>query len=180
MDDRTKSVKQRSVQLGSRAARILADMGSSLEDMYFGLARPGLCIRYGVIGAQKYLSRKEKYYRDLEMRRLEKRGMIKRKKIADEYWVEFSNKGFEEYLMIHVAQADNLPDGQFCLLSFDIPEDQRKLRNYVRYLLRKLGFSQAHKSVWMTKKNVGLYMSRLFLSKFQDANWFKIFLASEM
>ena len=180
MNDRGHNEKQRSLRPDSRAARILVDIGRAIDDAHFGLSRPGLVVRFGIDGAREFLNRREIYLRNQELKRLEKRGIIQRQKNADQYWVSFSKPGFEEYLMQLAIQADDLPGHQICLFSFDVPEDQRRLRDYIRRLLKRLGFMQIHRSVWFCKKNVGNYVEKLFSSRFKADNWFRVYLASEL
>jgi len=180
MDDRRHREVEKSLQPNSRAAQVLLDIGRCIEDAHFGLSRSGLVVRFGVDGARDFLNRKEINLRKQELRRLAHRGIIIRNKIADKYWTAFSERGFEEYLMQLSLQADNLPKGQVCLFSFDVPEDQRRLRNYIRRLLKRIGFKQVHKSVWFCRKNVGDFIAKLFVSKFKGDNWFKVYIASEL
>jgi len=41
-------------------------------------------------------------------------------------------------------------DGKWRIVTFDIPESKRRARDALRRLLKELGFSQLHKSVWVT------------------------------
>ena len=43
---------------------------------------------------------------------------------------------------------NNLTDGNWRFLSFDIPESQRKIRNQFRRSIRRIGFKQIQKSLW--------------------------------
>ncbi len=180
MNDRLINEAVRPLQPHSRTARILVDIGQAIEDVHFGLSRPGLVVRFGIEGAREFLDRKEAKLRRQEFRRLEKRRLIDRKKIADGYLTSFSKAGFEEYMAQLSMNANNLPGGQICLISFDIPEDHKRLRNQVRHILKRLGFKQMHRSVWCCSKNISDYVARLFSSRFKSDNWFRVFLASEL
>lgn len=44
-------------------------------------------------------------------------------------------------------------NGNWYLVSYDIPEYRKKLRNLLRVALKRLGFGQAHKSLWISPYN---------------------------
>lgn len=44
-------------------------------------------------------------------------------------------------------------NGKWYIVSYDIPEGKRHLRNILRDKLEKLGFAQLHKSVWISPNN---------------------------
>lgn len=50
-------------------------------------------------------------------------------------------------------------DGKWRIVIFDIPEEKRVIRNLFRRNLKKWGFKQLQKSVWISKKDV---MDKLF------------------
>ncbi|MBU4315043.1 hypothetical protein KJ673_01410 [Patescibacteria group bacterium] len=180
MNDRQFHEKQWPMHPNSRATNLMLEIGRLVEDTYFGLSRPGLVVKFGMEGAREYLERREIYLRAQELRRLEKKGMIIKEKIADWYWTSFSQAGFDEYITQLSLRAEELQNGQICVVSFDVPEAHRKLRNQVRYLLRRLGFEQVHRSVWSCRKNIGGYVEKLFSSRFKSDDWFKIFITSKI
>ncbi|EKD47517.1 MAG: hypothetical protein ACD_66C00024G0002 [uncultured bacterium] len=177
MNDRLNSEKHLLIQPNSRAANLILEIGHLIEDTHFMLSRPGLVVKFGIDEARDYLKRKEVYLRRQELKRLEKKRIIIRKKIANDYWVSFSKAGFEEHIAQLSVSATDLPDNQVCIVSFDIPESERKLHSQVRHLLKRLGFQQMHRSVWFSRKNVSNYIKKLFTSRFKADNWFKVFIA---
>lgn len=46
-------------------------------------------------------------------------------------------------------------DGKYRYVSFDIPEQKRRQRNGFRRAIKKIGFKQVQKSLWVIDKNVG-------------------------
>jgi len=46
-------------------------------------------------------------------------------------------------------------DGRYMLVSFDIPEIKRVGRNNFRRAIKRMGFRQIQKSLWVTDRNVG-------------------------
>lgn len=45
-------------------------------------------------------------------------------------------------------------DGELKIITFDIPECDKRKRNWLRFILRTLDFQMLHKSVWIGKKNL--------------------------
>lgn len=179
MNDRLNFEKHLPVQPNSRAANLILEIGRLIEDTHFRLSRPGLVVKFGIDGARDYLRREEVYLRRQELKRLEKKRIIIKENIANGYWVSFSKAGFEEYISHLSISAADLPNKQVCIVSFDIPEAERKLRSQVRFLLKRLGFQQMHRSVWFSKKNISDHIKKLFTSRFRTDNWFKVFIAYE-
>lgn len=44
--------------------------------------------------------------------------------------------------------------GGFCMVTFDIPESHRHVRNMFRRFLKQSGFELLHKSVWVHRREV--------------------------
>ncbi|MFH1766971.1 MAG: CRISPR-associated endonuclease Cas2, partial [Patescibacteria group bacterium] len=53
-----------------------------------------------------------------------------------------------------ITKSKMMPDGDFCLVVFDVPEDIRKVRWAFRRLLKKADFYQVQKSVWESDREV--------------------------
>ncbi len=180
MYDRTFREKRTTLKQNSRSAKLILEIGDLIEDTYFGLSRPGLVVKFGVDGAKEFLNRQEAHLRCQELKRLEKKALIIKEKIADSYMISFSQAGFEEYITQLSLNADELPNNKICVVSFDVPETHRRLRDQARRLLKNLGFQQMHRSVWFCNKDVVNYVARLFSSRFKPDNWFKVFVTSNL
>ncbi|MBT3230736.1 hypothetical protein HN358_03060 [Candidatus Uhrbacteria bacterium] len=180
MSDRTHRENKYPLITNSRTSNLLVEIGNSISDLHFGLARPGLVVRFGINGARKYLHNKEKWSRKQTLKKLRQKKFILENKIADQYYISLTEKGIEEYLRLKSMNANYLPSNQLCVVSFDIPESQKLIRRQIRHLLKRIGFKQMHRSVWTTKKNVSDDLSRLFSIKFKNSDWVKIFHASEI
>lgn len=46
------------------------------------------------------------------------------------------------------------PDDKFTIISFDIPESERRKRNWLRSVIKNLGFTMVQKSVWVGKVKI--------------------------
>lgn len=103
---------------------------------------------------QKRITRSYKYGHPLELeserffeylRRLEKRGYV-RIRIRDKSCsVCLTKKG--EIKLIENGR-DNIVDGKWRMISFDIPEKLRTRRDLFRSAIKRIGFRQVQKSLW--------------------------------
>lgn len=58
-------------------------------------------------------------------------------------------------------ERPKLPAGQWLMVFFDVPEEQRKTRDRLRSGLRVLGFDPLQRSVWATRYRVGRELALL-------------------
>lgn len=82
---------------------------------------------------------------------LDKRGYVKLFKGSDS--IEFTNKAKLRIIDFVAGKVES--DSHFRFVSFDIPEDMRQKRDLFRRAIKKLGFKQVQKSLWVVNKNVG-------------------------
>lgn len=74
---------------------------------------------------------------------LERRGYLKIDSQSDS--IEFTTKG---RIKLIENSTDNIADGKWRMLSFDIPEGMRKKRNQFRRSIKRIGYRQVQKSLW--------------------------------
>lgn len=85
--------------------------------------------------------------------RLKQSGYIEAKVVMGQESIVLTNK---TKIKLIDRISDNIEsDGKFRFISFDIPEDLRRNRNQFRRAIKKLGFRQVQKSLWVCDKNVG-------------------------
>ncbi|MEK7075368.1 MAG: hypothetical protein AAB948_01035 [Patescibacteria group bacterium] len=76
---------------------------------------------------------------------LEKRGYLEKYKLKDLEYLRASDKG--------IASLDTFKrerDGKWKMIIFDIPENKRAVRDYLRTKLKQLGFKRWQNSIWIT------------------------------
>jgi DNA-binding transcriptional regulator PaaX len=76
---------------------------------------------------------------------LEKRGYLEKYKHKDVEFIRISDKG--------LSALDTLKrerDGKWKMIIFDIPENKRQVRDYLRTKLKQLGFKRWQNSIWIT------------------------------
>ena len=126
-----------------------------LETIYFGMETAG-SLTYGK--SSLYSSLKEGPFSQWSNTKISKKlfdleisGYIKHDRQSDS--IEFTNKA--KIRIIDSISNKHEVDGIFRFLSFDIPEQKRALRDGFRRAIKRLGFKQVQKSLWVCNKNVG-------------------------
>ena len=100
--------------------------------------------------------RDQKFYN--LMNRLQKDGLIEKKKLA---WTR-TGRGKQKLLKLKEQKENLIPRKNYetgkgkelNIVIFDIPETQRRKRNWLRESLVQLGFSKLQQSVWMGKNKL--------------------------
>ena len=98
-------------------------------------------------------ARQKSEYSDT-VKRMVKKGLIKYLNKDGEVKIFLTNKGksiAQEYYLRDYKQIKKPKkwDGKWRMVMFDIREDKRKIRNLLRFHLKKIGFIQVQGSVWV-------------------------------
>ena len=81
------------------------------------------------------------------LRGLKKTGYIDFSRLGERnYSIKLTNKGKIKLLE---NSKDNKADGKWRVLSFDIPENMRRKRDLFRRSIKRIGFKQVQKSLWV-------------------------------
>ena len=122
--------------------------------------------------------RAEKYNRLQVQKRLVEQGLLRLEEKEGQIYASLTSCGRVEALKDRIVSTkDDLPDGQVCLVSYDVPEHTRNIRWHIRQILKEAGFKLAHKSVWESAKNVVTDM-RSLVKEIKATDWIKVYLAS--
>jgi len=103
---------------------------------------------------------KQKYYNLVFY--LKKHGLIKEKSGLNKKFLFLTQKGKDKLCFLKQKNENRLPevsyeketDNKFTIIVFDIPEKERRKRDWLRLVLSNLGFSMIQKSVWMGKVKI--------------------------
>lgn len=171
-------MKKNLLHEGSRAARLLVEIGGAIDDLHFGLARPNLVRRFGVEGARRFLDAQEIRMQKQALLRLQERKLIKVRAIGKELEIRLTKDGLSEYFQQSLIQCDILPDGKFCMVVFDIPESQRSLRQRLRRFLSRSAFIPMQRSVWISNIDAAETLSKFFHHELEK-KWIRVFIATE-
>lgn len=94
---------------------------------------------------------------------------------GDKIILELTEKGRAEFLKEKIVRTKKrLPKGEWCLVSFDIPEKTRWTRVALRGFLARAHFTQGQKSVWRSPYDVCVLM-REFVSGLGAGEWIHVY-----
>lgn len=88
------------------------------------------------------------------IRQLKKAGLIELERAGHATMLRLTSGGVLSCLKEQMRAAQPLPAGQCCIVSYDIPEHLRAVRQEMRAFLRSCGFKIQHWSVWICEKEV--------------------------
>ena len=96
---------------------------------------------------------RQKYEMNLVFKRLKNKGLIRLGNKSGEVFISLTPKGKiylkENFLNIKFPDQSNEKwNGKWHIVIFDIPESRRKIRNILRFHLKRIGFLQVQASVW--------------------------------
>lgn len=106
---------------------------------------------------------------------MKKREVLRIEEKQNMILLHLSEKGRQEALKQEIiCNSNELPNGQLCLVSYDIPEHAKKGRKWFRTFLKKAGFEQVHQSTWKTNKNVVQIMKDL-IKELDITDWISVY-----
>ena len=107
---------------------------------------------YSKFFTKKYC--RKKFYQFIDY--LKRHGYLKIKKLKNYRIIGWTPKGLNKIL--YLAASDRLKkkklNGKYLMIIFDIPERCRKKRDYLRKMLKLLGYKQLQKSIWISALDV--------------------------
>jgi len=97
-------------------------------------------------------------HRDL-IYRLKKDGLVEEKVKKEKKYFFLTDKGIEKVIKLEERVKNKLPENNYKLISderfsiiiFDVPESERRKRDWIRNVLKNLKFKMVQKSVWIGK-----------------------------
>lgn len=111
------------------------------------------------------------------VRELRIKGYIETPKDGRKIFLKLTDKGRQEVVLKKLLE-DDMWDGKWRIVIFDIPEKHRHLRDAFRSRLKEFQFNKLQKSVWVGRKNVTKEL-RKFVEDVELSQWVKIFEATE-
>lgn len=109
------------------------------------------------------------------IRRLKTEGFVTDIKVGESLLIKLTIKGKE--LMADGKESKSW-DGKWRVVVFDIPEQKRIVRNLFRRNLKKWGFTQVQKSVWISKRDVYEKLVN-YIEDLKIGEWVKVFETSK-
>lgn len=102
---------------------------------------------YGLPVYKKHLSRKELYDKVEKLRR---QGWLEKKWKQDQIYYTLTAKGKVKQLVCKLKNDTRQRADQGTLIIFDIPEEKRNFRSFLRRLLKQMKFTMIQKSAFIT------------------------------
>lgn len=88
------------------------------------------------------------------LRYLARQKLIETRKIGEKLMVRLTAKGSQQILRDKIRCTTSKSRDGMCVVVFDVPESERRVRDTLRWILQECGFSMIQKSVWATDKDV--------------------------
>lgn len=111
--------------------------------------------------------------------RLKRAKYVQDKKVGKKLYISLTEKG-AAYAVLRCMSTNTgtLPKGRFCIVSFDIPETQRRIRVALRSVLRQLKFRRVHHSLWISNLNYAQHL-KYFIHLNGADRWISIFVGEK-
>lgn len=119
-------------------------------------------------GGREYVTaiknvKERKYLKD-ELRRLKRNNFIEERKSGDRLVLALTDKGRQAALRHRILATNKINKDKFCVVVFDIPESERKTRDFFRNFLKEAEFIRLQKSVWVSDKDIAAHIIDLVRS----------------
>lgn len=120
---------------------------------------------------------RKRFSRDIiKMRR---KGMIETVFTNGRLTARLTERGRLEYLKLKLVEAEELAEGRVCVIVFDIPEKESRIRKLLRNFLSGNYFILIQKSVWISRFDVAKTMSKLIVF-LELEDWVRVFESREV
>ncbi len=156
-----------------RAGRRLTSTSVSadvlLELLFVGVAtyRGVSCWPFTTVASEQDRARRELYREYVRQEqqallRLKRRRLVEAIRVGNQIEYMLTKDGEIEALRQRILHTDErLPSGDYCMVSFDVPRRANSQRDFLRYFLKRAGFTLVHQSLWKSDKAVEAPLKRL-------------------
>ena len=156
------TLKDKTFRASTREFRILEEI--SAGDMFVGFLSSAKSTRLAYRIAKKRAH--DRYVNKKLLERLERRGYVKRIKEGADVKFFITEKGKQSLRAAYQQTTEAIKhperwDGLWRVIIYDFPENERSLRNSLRYVLTKSNFLKIQKSVWIFPYDAPLLSSLL-------------------
>ena len=133
----------------------------------------------GLAGVRRMVEGEERSLVMKRLRDLRRKKLIEERRVGTRILLGLSGRGCALHLKFQMKSAPRLPPDQRILVTFDIPERQKPVRESLRATLRKAGFKMIHYSVWMTDRDVMQPLRRHLAAK-RIGGWVRFYAVREI
>ena len=133
---------------------------------------------YGFKASMKGCQRNQEWF-DRRMRlqarkRMVEQELIKLTEFGKKVKARLTGKGRIAVLKHEMLMyQDDLPEGDCCLVSYDIPEDLKSIRDQFRFFLKQAGFEMVHLSLWKCSKDI-VSLMKDFVKELGISRWVNV------
>lgn len=151
--------KGRWPRLSARILDVLEAVGRGLILLELSRRRQRVFLANGWEGIARVAAEEEQWALRRRIARLKRQGLIIAKRTGGRLILSLSDAGREALRFSAIRDAPPCRDGKRVFVIFDIPESQRRARDFLRHHLRSAGFTRIQQSVWMTDRDVAAELS---------------------
>lgn len=168
------------LHIRSAAANILMTLADITESIGVCATYPGRkALRYyGIDGLRALRMRQHQRDWNRTRKRLKEMQMVRERVYAKHIEIALTEVGLQEAFRLRVLRSDILPDHQDCMVVFDIPETEKRLRQQLRRLLTNACFIPIQRSVWISHFDVAEALATLFKNQ-KTSGWIRVFIVEE-
>jgi len=155
----------------------LADVASDFVTLATVMPHEYSALRYGGVNYVRVL-RYERADRAIRKRlhALRQSEYITMRTIGKKLYCALTDRGIAEVLRLRCRTASQCPKGKCVLVTFDIPEKERRSRTHFRRFLGACGFVMHQRSVWTCDRDVFTPLQE-FIKRAEIAQWVSVFIA---
>lgn len=133
----------------------------------------------GLGGVRRMVEGEERRRVLTRLRDLKRKKLVEERKVASRLRLSLSDRGTHLHLKYQLKSAPTLQNGGKVLVTFDVPERQRLVREMLRSMLKTAGFKMVHQSAWITDRDVVGVLRRVLATK-GARKWIKYYSVQEM
>jgi DNA-binding transcriptional regulator PaaX len=149
------AVKKRKLRkVVSRAKGVLCDIAETFEFIYAASPYRMPPDVTNLTDYRLWKSYKEWQSKRKQLYELKRRKLIEAQRQGERMMIRLTDKGYREVLRVSLRDTKKKCAAGVCLVTFDIPESEKIVRDTFRRLLRESGFRKLHHSVWFTENDV--------------------------
>ena len=163
-------------------AECLEEQGSLWANFMIGASHPLYRRTFMGGGAEAVRRRRaaeaERAYRK-HLALLKHQQWIQIRRIGNEIQFALTPKGKKILLKEQMKNAPPCDNNECTIVIFDIPEQERLVRQQFRWLLKECGFTKLQQSVWMSRCDV-ITPLRAFITHTKSDAWIRVFRARDI
>ena len=163
-------------------AENLEEQGSLWANFMIGISHPLYRRTFFGGGAEAVRRRRQReveYAYRQHLLKLQRQKWITMRRIGEEIQIALTPRGRAVALRERMKTASVCNDKEYVIVIFDIPEKERAVREQFRSVLKKCGFQQLQRSVWMSTHDVLVHLKE-FIRCTKSHSWIRAFHAKDI